>query len=280
MMKTLLTTLILIIHSSIIAQSDTTIITYFQSDSSKLSEAAQGEIIESLSSLKEGYDILGVKVEGYCDDVGSDAYNQKLSEARASEVASFLKVALRLSEIKSLGKGEIRLTSSGETDAVQREKNRKAEMVFSIRYKAVEVEILEEIEPIEEAEVLPSYLAGDLKVGDKIVLEGILFVGNKAIILAESLDNTKSLLEELKANPNVSVQIQGHIYDPYYYNDNIPSPETDNLSERRAKKVYNYLVENGIDKARLSYIGFEGKYPLGGDPKNDRRVEIEITGLD
>ncbi|WP_234424308.1 hypothetical protein [Aquimarina sp. Aq107] len=53
----------------------------------------------------------------------------------------------------------------------------------------------------------------------------------------------------------------------------------DNLSTRRAKKVYDFLISNGIDKERLSYIGFEGKFPLGTYPQYNRRVEIEITDI-
>ena len=37
------------------------------------------------------------------------------------------------------------------------------------------------------------------------------------------------------------------------------------------------VAENGIAKKRMKYMGLKHKYPLGGDPKFDRRVEIEIT---
>jgi len=52
-----------------------------------------------------------------------------------------------------------------------------------------------------------------------------------------------------------------------------------NLSETRAKAVYDYLIENGIDKSRLKHKGLAGKYPTGHGAKADRRVEIEIIEI-
>jgi outer membrane protein OmpA-like peptidoglycan-associated protein len=41
--------------------------------------------------------------------------------------------------------------------------------------------------------------------------------------------------------------------------------------------MYNYLAKQGVDKNRMKYVGMRRKFPLGGDPKLDRRVEILIT---
>ena len=50
-----------------------------------------------------------------------------------------------------------------------------------------------------------------------------------------------------------------------------------NLSVARAKYIYDYLARKGVDKKRMKYVGLRRKFPLGGDPKYDRRVEILIT---
>ena len=50
-----------------------------------------------------------------------------------------------------------------------------------------------------------------------------------------------------------------------------------NLSVARAKFVYNYFVKKGISPKRMKYVGLRRLFPLGGDPKEDRRVEILIT---
>ena len=38
-----------------------------------------------------------------------------------------------------------------------------------------------------------------------------------------------------------------------------------------------YVLKKGVDKKRMKYTGLKHLYPLGGDTKFDRRVEIEIT---
>ncbi len=275
------------------SQKDTTVTVYFESNSYEISEIDKAKVIETITSLTEEFSIVRSTINGFCDDVDSDDYNLKLSKNRAEAVAQILPARINESDQNLIinGNGEISLTHLKNLNSeTQRTKNRKAEITFHLTPKLPPalktVAISEpEVEPVEEVllenekEEIPSYLEGDLEVGDKILLEGILFEGNEDIILEESIDYAHSLLNELKENPEISVQIQGHIYDPYYYDPNFKSPDTNNLSERRARKIYQFLKKNGIASKRLSYIGFEGEFPLGGDPKFDRRVEIEITEL-
>ena len=50
-----------------------------------------------------------------------------------------------------------------------------------------------------------------------------------------------------------------------------------NLSVARAKYVYDYFIEKGIDKSRMSYEGLAHSFPLGGSDDKNRRVEILIV---
>ena len=83
------------------------------------------------------------------------------------------------------------------------------------------------------------------------------------------------LLVIMRNRPKLKIDIQGHIC--------CQEQEVANISEKRAKAVYDFLVRNGIDKSRLSYQGFQSSRPVYPLPeKNDeerdanRRVEIEI----
>tara|TARA_B100000902_G_scaffold399561_1_gene471021 strand:- start:10217 stop:12142 length:1926 start_codon:yes stop_codon:yes gene_type:complete len=76
-------------------------------------------------------------------------------------------------------------------------------------------------------------------------------------------------------NPNLEIEISGHT-------DNIGSRE-DNLilSTNRAKSVYEFLINNGVDARRLSYVGYGEDMPIydnntvEGRSKN-RRTECTI----
>lgn len=53
------------------------------------------------------------------------------------------------------------------------------------------------------------------------------------------------------------------------------------LSELRAAAVANYLIDNGIDPARIQYKGFGGRKPMASNDtevgrSQNRRVELMI----
>ena len=87
----------------------------------------------------------------------------------------------------------------------------------------------------------------------------------------------------MRENPSLVIEIQGHICcigsgDGPDFDDN----NRNVLSVNRAKAVYEYLVQNGIEKSRLSYAGFGADSKLVW-PENteaaresNRRVEIKI----
>ncbi|MNW14674.1 Outer membrane porin F precursor [compost metagenome] len=69
-----------------------------------------------------------VKVIGHTDSQGSDAYNQALSERRASSVAEYLiSQGLAPSKVTSQGRGESEPIADNETDA-GRAQNRRVEL--------------------------------------------------------------------------------------------------------------------------------------------------------
>ncbi|SEF80934.1 hypothetical protein [Flavobacterium urumqiense] len=96
-------------------------------------------------------------------------------------------------------------------------------------------------------------------------------------LLEESEPEMLKLLSVLIKNKSLVIKIQGHIYFT------IEKVKYD-VSAALAKKGYNILVQNGIEKERLSYKGlcsFRPIYPL--PEKNEaerianRRVEIFIV---
>lgn len=74
---------------------------------------------------------LNVEIEGHTDSVGSDDYNQRLSEQRASSVRDFLVLqGLSSSNLVSRGFGETRPVATNDT-AEGRRANRRVELVVS-----------------------------------------------------------------------------------------------------------------------------------------------------
>lgn len=97
-------------------------------------------------------------------------------------------------------------------------------------------------------------------------------------VLEESSKTLEDLAEILLARKDIYFTIQGHVCCTQYSRDAIDrKTKKRNLSVARAKFVYDYLVKKGVDPKRMKYVGMRRKFPLGGEPKYDRRVEILIT---
>lgn len=132
------------------------------------------------------------------------------------------------------------------------------------------------LQPTELEMALPP--AGE---GMEMTLKNFYFVGNEAILLPTSRPELARLLKFMEVNQGLRIEIAGHINLP-----NAPKVETNtwhyDLSVRRAKMVYDYLVENGISADRMTYKGYgnwEMLFPrtnLESEQSQNRRVEIKI----
>lgn len=114
-----------------------------------------------------------------------------------------------------------------------------------------------------------------VKVGAKIVMKNIFFEFNKANLKPESIPELKRLIKMLNDVPTLKIEISGHT-------DNVGSElYNQELSERRAKSVVDYLVDNGIDSDRLTYKGYGLTQPIASNETEDgramnRRTEFKV----
>lgn len=119
------------------------------------------------------------------------------------------------------------------------------------------------------------------EVGTVEVLENVYFEFNKAIVLEESFEALDKLVELLNQNPNMEIEISGHT-------DSKGNDEyNQKLSEERAISVVDYIVSKGIDKSRLTAVGYGELQPVapnqnadGSDNpegrKKNRRTEFKV----
>lgn len=92
---------------------------------------AAREALAKLSGIVEAHPGLKLQVEGFTDSVGSDTFNQTLSENRASAVRAYLiSQGIDPSAVTSIGYGKSNPVESNDT-AAGRQKNRRVEMIIS-----------------------------------------------------------------------------------------------------------------------------------------------------
>lgn len=200
------------------------------------------------------------RLEGYADSTGLDTYNFNLSIRRIAHISTKLVVG-------EYGATSLNLKPFGETRS-QTGPNAMNRRV-TIYYNNV---VTDSAKP---AETELSKAVASARKGDRLKLPNMNFYNYSDIILPESRPVLNDLLAILKATPKLSIEIQGHIC--------CQVKELDDISLKRAVAVYRFLVNNGIDKGRLSYKSFGSSRPIYRLPeKNEaekianRRVEIEI----
>jgi len=89
------------------------------------------EKLAKVAGIVSGHPSLRLDVEGYTDSVGTDEYNQKLSERRGAAVRDYLTEAgMTGASVSSKGFGEAMPVASNDT-AQGRQQNRRVELVIS-----------------------------------------------------------------------------------------------------------------------------------------------------
>ncbi|MEO5905617.1 MAG: OmpA family protein, partial [Saprospiraceae bacterium] len=110
------------------------------------------------------------------------------------------------------------------------------------------------------------------------VLRNIFFETGSAKLLASSNTELNRLQQTLQENKSMKIEIHGHT-------DNVGSdPDNQVLSESRAKSVYQYLIDRGIDAGRLSFKGFGEMQPVASNEteagrKKNRRTEFFVVSI-
>jgi outer membrane protein OmpA-like peptidoglycan-associated protein len=114
------------------------------------------------------------------------------------------------------------------------------------------------------------------KVGEKVVLKGIYFDFNSAVIKPTSYPVLDDAAKVFKAKPKMRVEISGHT-------DSIGSDSyNQKLSYQRANAVRDYLIRfHSIDPSRLIAVGYGETQPIADNRTKagrdlNRRIEFKI----
>jgi outer membrane protein OmpA-like peptidoglycan-associated protein len=112
---------------------------------------------------------------------------------------------------------------------------------------------------------------------DKLVLkEKLFFAWDEATLEPASFPVLDEVVVALKDNKGFKVLIEGHTDSTGNYDYN------QDLSEKRAEAVLEYLATHGIARDRLSYKGFSSSEPTDSNNtvvgrENNRRVEFVVN---
>ncbi len=227
-----------------------------------------------------------IKIIGYADFLGDQKLNENLSKKRAEALVNYFETNLK----HRADPATIRTESRGERASVDNHSalgepyQRRADVFLAIQSTSVEPATTTHKKEENKAGKDLSENIRDLKIGQTMAIEGLLFIPGRHVALQSSMPVLEQLVETLKQNPNLKIEIQGHICclsdeaDGFDYDD-----LNRKLSENRAKAVYEYLIKKGVSASRLSYKGYGHSRPKvfpetnEVDEQMNRRVEIKVV---
>lgn len=126
--------------------------------------------------------------------------------------------------------------------------------------------------------VIKNIVMTPIEVGVTVRLKNIYFDFDKTTLKSESYVELNKVVDFLKQNSHVSIEIAGHTDSKGSDDYNL------NLSQGRSQSVVDYLASQGIDKSRLQAHGYGETKPIDTNDTdegraNNRRVEFTILKI-
>ncbi len=115
----------------------------------------------------------------------------------------------------------------------------------------------------------------NFNTGESVVMKNVFFETNSFELKSASFYELNRLVDLLKAHPAMRIEIGGHTDSTGSKDYNL------SLSEKRAKAVYQYLLERGISSSRLTFKGYGDNQPIFDNDtefgrSQNRRTEFKI----
>jgi len=246
------------------AQENTVQSVYFEFDKFTLNKNEISTIIDFVNSPNFSQ-FEAIQLYGYCDDRGSEDYNDKLSKKRVATVQEIL-LSNDISQNKIFiceGKGRVVLDKDTVKNLERtRYKNRRVDMVFVKKS-------------------VYTFIPENPKVGDLVILERLNFEMGSSVLSLKAKKELDRTVVSLEKHKSLRFEIKGHVCcTSSKYSEGIDQEGQErNLSVNRAKNVFIYLRSKGISPYRLSYKGYGNQFPLGKGDAFDRRVEFLVTKI-
>lgn len=132
-----------------------------------------------------------------------------------------------------------------------------------------------DIRTFEMKELEMNFKLQPVALGATVNLKSVLFQQSTANLLDESYDELNMVVDFLKANPTIEIELAGHTDNRGLQIHNM------RLSRERVDKVKEYLTSQGVDGKRITGKGYGGIKPIADNDAEvtrrlNRRVEFTI----
>ncbi|MCB9195038.1 MAG: OmpA family protein [Flavobacteriales bacterium] len=254
----------------------------FDPGKTSFSNAGANEDVKNLLISMQKNPQLVIEISGHTDKSGDEAKNKELSKLRAKFIYDYLvNSGIAPERLSYKGLGSSKPAYSNKTKD-GRAANRRIEIkIISKKAESLDKLVDEESKNIgnndaeEEEVILISERLPQLKIGQSMVLKDVIFGPGEIVLSDSSKMALDQVIQVLNDHPKMVIEVVGYTDVSGIEEKNII------LSNQRAHAVYTYLIQAGIDQARISYAGCGAINPIApnayrwGRDKN-RRIEVLI----
>jgi len=213
-----------------------------------------------------------ILIIGYTDTVGSNGYNLKLSRLRAQAARTAMLSALTTAQARALAQRvpPMRLEARGKTNPIPGDDSLSRRVEVLVYYQVRDVA---QAPPADTPKARP-----DDEPDTTFGLDNINFIANTPILTDAAREALPSSVAFLRHFSDHYLEIDGFCNSP-----GAPLPPNDPLfvlSVKRAKFIYDYLIQQGFDSAHLRYKGLGNASPVIAHPttreESDKNMRVEV----
>ena len=253
---------------------------YSQATSKKAHEIQQDIQTRTTQSLLNSTQISSVSVTADGRDVTlSGSVDSQDMRATAENIALRTVGVRRVNNLITIGQQEATIEPS-EAKPISAAKIEPIPNEFpALPESTAKVEPLpKDFAPLEEVEIQTDKIVAIEKTQEKfrqLDFSNITFEKSSSALTGIAQQTLNSAAKALIENPSVNISVEGHT-------DSSGNPELNlDISKQRAKSVFEYLVNAGVEATRIEANGFGDQFPIApneteaGRIKN-RRIEIKV----
>ena len=252
----------------------------FAPNSTTLPAAASNPDLNYLLDALQKNTDLKIEIGGHTDKSGKAATNKMLSEKRARWVHDYLvKNGVSREQLTFKGYGHYKPAYTNRTKD-GRAANRRIEIKLLSKNRGNQSLLVDE-SPADSSSNEQQYKLENLptsEIGACIILDEVTFEPGKSAITDSNSKQLENVVYLMNKYSTIKLEIGG-------YTDKSGIPEKNLLiSQDRARAVFDFFISKGVEKERLTHVGYGDAKPIApnkyrwGRDKN-RRIELKLTAL-
>jgi len=250
---------------------------YYEFDKYNLKESAKVELDKVVTLLRQ-YPEMEIDLNSHTDSRGSDTYNEWLSTERAKSAVNYIvSQGIERSRVTAKGYGESmpvnECLNTMKCSEDKHQMNRRTEFrILNLGEKT--------ILKSDTSKPKKLTLEGGNRPSNLPVIQSVFYPSSETNLTSTDKDNLRSVVEMMKRHDGMTVRVAS------FTDAEGNATFNQELSERRAQRIANYISSQGIKARRISVAGYGEHYsdvcPNGVDCSTDiynkdRRTDILVT---